>query len=77
VLDRIGLNLAEVDQQSGSFDWQGLLQENIDAMNGAGLWGVPGFRVSSAHEAPFSCWGQDRIWRVEAEIAKRSSAHAA
>jgi len=54
-----------------------LLQENIDAMNGAGLWGVPGFRVSSANEAPFSCWGQDRIWRVEAEIAKRSSAHAA
>ena len=77
VLDRIGLNLAEVDQQSGSFNWQGLLQENIDAMNGAGLWGVPGFRVSSANEAPFSCWGQDRIWRVEAEIAKRSSAHAA
>ena len=42
VLDRIGLNLAEVDQQSGSFDWQGLLQENIDAMNGAGLWGCRG-----------------------------------
>ncbi|MFT4713676.1 MAG: 2-hydroxychromene-2-carboxylate isomerase [Candidatus Azotimanducaceae bacterium] len=52
-------------------NWQTLLQENIVSMNEAGLWGVPGFRVSSAGEPAFSCWGQDRIWRVEAEIAKR------
>ncbi len=72
VLGRIGLDLAELERQSVSFDWQALLQENIEAMNGAGLWGVPGFRVTSADEEPFSCWGQDRIWRVEAEIEKRA-----
>ena len=76
MLGRIGLDLDELERQSTSFNWQALLQENIEAMNGAGLWGVPGFRVTSADEEPFSCWGQDRIWRVEAEIEKRASKNA-
>jgi 2-hydroxychromene-2-carboxylate isomerase len=66
-----GLDFDQLKAESDRMDWQTLLQENIDSMNEAGLWGVPGFRVSSAGETAFSCWGQDRIWRVEAEIAKR------
>ena len=54
-------------------DWQSQLEDNINAMNQAGLWGVPSFRVSGGNDkTPMSCWGQDRIWRVEAEIIKRS-----
>lgn len=54
-------------------DWQSQLEDNINAMNQAGLWGVPSFRVTGGSlDAPMSCWGQDRIWRIEAEIIKRS-----
>ncbi|MFT6318341.1 MAG: 2-hydroxychromene-2-carboxylate isomerase [Urechidicola sp.] len=56
-----------------SADWQSQLEENINEMNQAGLWGVPSFRITGggSFEA-MSCWGQDRIWRVEAEIINRS-----
>ncbi len=55
-------------------DWKGLLDDNLNEMLGAGLWGVPSFRVSGGStEPPFTCWGQDRIWRVEDEIAARSA----
>ncbi|MFT4721421.1 MAG: 2-hydroxychromene-2-carboxylate isomerase [Candidatus Azotimanducaceae bacterium] len=54
-------------------DWQSQLEENINAMNHAGLWGVPSFRVSGGSlPGVMNCWGQDRIWRVEAEIIDRS-----
>ncbi len=54
-------------------DWEAVLDENLNEMLGAGLWGVPSFRVSGGNdEPPFSCWGQDRIWRVEDEIAARA-----
>ena len=54
-------------------DWQSQLEDNINAMNQAGLWGVPSFRVTGGSlNVPMSCWGQDRIWRVEAEIISRS-----
>lgn len=76
VARRAGLELDRLKAESDVIDSQILLQQNIDAMNGAGLWGVPGFRVSSEGEASYSCWGQDRIWRVEAEIAKRMKASA-
>ncbi|MEE4302320.1 MAG: DsbA family protein [Pseudomonadales bacterium] len=51
-----------------------LLDANLEDMLAAGLWGVPSFRVSGGvgHAAPFACWGQDRIWRVAAEIVARA-----
>ena len=55
-----------------SASWAQLLEENVNAMLGAGLWGVPSFRISSPGEPDFCCWGQDRIWRVEHELARRS-----
>ncbi|MEM8769294.1 MAG: DsbA family protein [Pseudomonadota bacterium] len=60
------------DARTGT-DWEADLEENLQAMLGAGLWGVPSFRVSGGSRSDsFSCWGQDRIWRVEDEIAQRS-----
>jgi 2-hydroxychromene-2-carboxylate isomerase len=54
-------------------DWQSQLEENINAMNHAGLWGVPSFRVSGGSlPVTMNCWGQDRIWCVEADIIDRS-----
>ena len=51
-----------------------LLAKNLETMLESNLWGVPSFRISGGEfDEPTSFWGQDRIWRVENEIAKRSS----
>ncbi|MEM1231912.1 MAG: DsbA family protein [Pseudomonadota bacterium] len=72
VAQSAGLDLATLRSDAGSADWQALLEENLQAMFTHNLWGVPSFRVTGgAASADFACWGQDRIWRVEAEIAAR------
>ena len=53
-------------------DWLSLLESNVSDMLGNGLWGVPSFKVSGIFEESFSCWGQDRLWRVETEISRRA-----
>ena len=63
---------ATVDHPDNA-NWQRLLDTNVNSMLQAGLWGVPSFRVSSPDEPDFCCWGQDRIWRVEHELARRSA----
>ena len=67
-----GLDWDELQAASRDADWSALLDENLNAMLDAGLWGVPSFRVTGGtEEDAYACWGQDRIWRVENEIAKR------
>lgn len=57
-------------------NWQAILDENLAVMSENGLWGVPNFRVTGGGVAEsFSCWGQDWLWRVEAEINRRMSAN--
>jgi 2-hydroxychromene-2-carboxylate isomerase len=71
VCERAGFDIKEIDPHA---DWEKALGENLSAMAEGSLWGVPSFRLSGGNEeAPYSCWGQDRIWRVAAEIKKRSS----
>lgn len=70
VCSRTGFASAEVDWQA---DWLSALEENLSVMAEGSLWGVPSFRVSGGSEPPFVCWGQDRIWRVAAEIVKRGA----
>ena len=70
-----GLDWPALLREAEGDDWQPVLEENVAAMLGAGLWGVPSFRVSGGNDpAPFACWGQDRTWRVEAEILRRCAA---
>lgn len=73
VAERAGLGWdALVDAARGQ-DWEALLDENLRAMLDAGLWGVPSFRLTGGRvDESFACWGQDRIWRVEGEIARRA-----
>ena len=74
VVKKAGLDWHALHIEAAKCDWQSILEENLQTMLGAGLWGVPSFRVSGgSKEGSFSCWGQDRIWRVEHEIALRSS----
>jgi len=74
VVENAGLDWHELHVEAAKCDWQNMLEENLQTMLCAGLWGVPSFRVSGgSKEGSFSCWGQDRIWLVEHEIALRSS----
>lgn len=72
VVQTIGVNWADARATMNNAEWQPLLEENVSDMLAAGLWGVPSFRVSGGDKPPFSCWGQDRLWLVETEIARRS-----
>ena len=41
-------------------DWEAELDANLEAMLGAGLWGVPSFRVSGGSRSErFNCWRPD------------------
>lgn len=70
---RAGVHLPDADSPANE-DWEAPLTANLNDMLAAGLWGVPSFRVSGGSDPePFACWGQDRIWRVESEIARRTT----
>jgi 2-hydroxychromene-2-carboxylate isomerase len=70
VCRRAGFDHSDVDSAA---DWQSALEENLAVMAEGSLWGVPSFRITGGGaETAYSCWGQDRIWRVAAEIEKRT-----
>ena len=77
VVERAGLPWREAATQLGNDGWREELERNLADMNELGLWGVPSYSVSGgAKPGRFSCWGQDRLWRVEAEIAARTATAA-
>ena len=73
VAERAGLDWRTAAAELGRDGWQQELERNLHDLNEAGLWGVPSFRISGgSRPGSFSCWGQDRLWRVAAEIADRA-----
>lgn len=69
---RAGMDWNDLQSATRDTDWESILEDNVNDMLAAGLWGVPSFRVSGGSiESTYACWGQDRIWRVENEIARR------
>lgn len=76
VLRRIGADPQALAPLIGGDASDALLRDNLDAMLAADLWGVPAFRVSGGGSPARAFWGQDRLWRVEVEIARRAPAHA-
>ena len=73
VVEETGANWQAAKNQLANSVWEPLLEDNVSDMLAAGLWGVPSFRVTGGTIVePFCCWGQDRLWRVESEISRRS-----
>lgn len=73
VVERIGVAWSECAAALGTHEYEAVVENNVQALSEAGLWGVPSFRVSGgAGNGTFQCWGQDRLWRVETEIALRA-----
>jgi 2-hydroxychromene-2-carboxylate isomerase len=68
-----GLPWEALTAEAKHHDWEAVLEGNLQALKGEQLWGVPSFRVSGgALPGAYACWGQDRLWRVEREIASRA-----
>lgn len=73
VVERAGLPWEEararLDRDTG---WRDELEANRQELLALGLWGVPSFRLRGRPGEPdFATWGQDRLWRVEAEVRAR------
>ena len=72
VVERSGVSWTDAEPHLGTSDWESILESNVSDMLAAGLWGVPSYRITGGNDTtPFSCWGQDRLWRVETEISRR------
>ena len=73
VVANSGLDWQTLLKTSQNEDWEAVLADNLNALTREYLWGVPSFRVSGGRfSEPYACWGQDRIWRVANEIARRA-----
>ena len=78
VASNAGIEWDALQNAARNTEWETILTENLNEMFKQNLWGVPSFRVSGGKpsaggNAPaYACWGQDRIWRVENEIAART-----
>jgi len=72
VTTNAGLTGQAVTQNRAGNDWEMHLTNNLATLTQQNLWGVPSFRVTGGTKRDaYACWGQDRIWRVASEIARR------
>lgn len=72
IVERAGLDWNEARQRLDNRDWEAGIEGNVRDMIAAGSWGVPTFRLSGPQGAgDFTVWGQDRLWLIEEEIARR------
>ena len=70
VVERAGLSWKEARGHVADGAWREEVEANRKELFEAGLWGVPSFRLRGLGP-DFETWGQDRIWRLEAEIRAR------
>ena len=75
IVERAQLSWAEAKQHLDNREWESELEGNVKDMIAAGSWGVPTLRLPADGSLPeFTVWGQDRIWLIEEEIARRLGA---
>jgi len=75
IVDRAGLCFEQAQGVLDNDDWRGEIGENLETLYALGLWGVPSFRLRGPEGSrDFSIWGQDRIFLLSREIARRTPA---
>jgi 2-hydroxychromene-2-carboxylate isomerase len=73
IVEGAGLGFEQARGVLDSEDWRGEIGENQQTLYALGLWGVPSFRLRGPVGSPdFSTWGQDRIFLLSREIARRT-----
>jgi 2-hydroxychromene-2-carboxylate isomerase len=71
IIEAAGLDWTRARERVGDAAWQAVAEANRVELLDLGLWGVPSFRVGSV-----TAWGQDRLWVIEDELRRLSSASA-
>lgn len=82
VVESVGLKWEDASKHLRKNGWQTEIEANVNDMLADGLWGVPSFKVyrgnaeggnaQGGNGGAYTTWGQDRLWRVETEIARRA-----
>lgn len=73
-VEAAGLDWQQAQSVIDSDDWKSMVEQNqIEMVDGLGLWGVPSFRLSGPEGEPdLAAWGQDRLWLIASEIKRRA-----
>ena len=70
----LGLDWTMISKDLNSKHWKKILNDNVKDMYSGNCWGVPSFKITNEDGTdPFYVWGQDRIWLLKEEIARRLS----
>ncbi len=70
----LGLDWRKIKKDLNSKHWKKILNDNVQDMYSGNCWGVPSFKITDEDGTdPFYVWGQDRIWLLKEEIARRLS----
>lgn len=74
VVERCNLSWAEARRELAGDAWREEIEANRKALYAMGLWGVPSFRVTgpAPEHGSWQGWGQDRLWRLAREVARRA-----
>ena len=72
LINKLGLDWSIIKNDLNTKQWKHDLDLNLKDMYSGNCWGVPSFKVTDEDGGnPFYAWGQDRIWLIKEEIAKR------
>ena len=72
LINKLGLDWSIIKNDLNTKQWKHDLDLNLKDMYSGNCWGVPSFKVTDEDGSnPFYAWGQDRIWLIKEEIAKR------
>ena len=72
LINKLGLDWNIIKNDLNTKQWKHDLDLNLKDMYSGNCWGVPSFKVTDEDGSnPFYAWGQDRIWLIKEEIAKR------
>ncbi len=67
IVERCGLDWSAAQEALRDEGWRVKAEQHRAELWALGLWGVPSFRVRDT-----AVWGQDRLWAIEAELAKET-----
>ena len=72
LINKLGLDWSIIKNDLNTKQWKHDLELNLKDMYSGNCWGVPSFKVTDEDGSnPFYAWGQDRIWLIKEEMAKR------
>ena len=74
-MEQAGLNWSEAKVHLGSDEWKDeTARHQLEMTEELGLWGVPSYRLHGGEgEEDLRVWGQDRLWLIGREIARRGA----